>query len=184
MFNFILPQFFIKVEKWKWNKEYRVYVSNLGNFKNEHKQLLPVKINQKGYCSIKTECGFKLAHRIVMLTWKPIPNAEELTVDHLNHNKRDNSVDNLEWVTIEENQNRATNDYIKEEQGELPNGKRKIILKGGQKEFSSYEEAAQWLIELQGMHDSTVEARIITKIQNAVKNNSMYCGRKWKEVKK
>lgn len=33
MFNFILPQFFIKVEKWKWNKEYRVYVSNYGNFK-------------------------------------------------------------------------------------------------------------------------------------------------------
>lgn len=184
MFNFILPQFFIRVERWKWNKEYRVYVSNLGNFKNEHKQLLPVKINQKGYCLIKTECGLKLAHRIVMLTWKPIPNAEELTVDHLNHNKRDNSIDNLEWVTAEENQNRAANDYIKEEQEEFPNGKRKITLKGGQKEFSSYEEAAQWLIKIQGMHDSTVEARIITKIQNAVKNNSMYCGRKWKEVKK
>ena len=80
--------------------------------------------------------------------------------------------------------NRAVNDYIRGEQGNLPNGKRKIILNGGQKEFSSYEEAAQWLIELQGMHDSTVEARVIEKIQNAVKNNSMYCGRKWKEVKK
>ena len=182
MFNFILPQFFIKVERWKWNKEYRIYVSNLGNFKNEHKQLLPVKINQKGYCLIKTECGFKLAHRVVMLTWKPIPNAEELTVDHLNHNKRDNSVDNLEWVTAEENQNRAANDYVKGKKGDLPNGKRKIILKAGQREFSSYEEAAQWLIQLQGMHDSTVEARVIAKIQNAVKNKTMYCGRKWKEV--
>ena len=182
MFNFILPQFFIKVERWKWNKEYRVYVSNLGNFKNEHKQLLPIKINNNGYCLIKTECGLKLAHRVVMLTWKSIPNAEELTVDHLNHNKRDNCLENLEWVTKEENLNRAANDYIKGKQGELPNGKRKIILKGGQKEFSSYEEAAQWLIELQGMHDSTVEARVIAKIQNAVKNNTMYCGRKWKEI--
>ena len=48
-----------------------------------------------------------------MLTWKPIPDAENLTVDHLNHNKRDNSVANLEWVTFTENQTRASRDQIK-----------------------------------------------------------------------
>lgn len=47
-----------------------------------------------------------------MLTWKPIPNAEELTVDHLNHNKRDNSLDNLEWVTKAENIRRSKQDFI------------------------------------------------------------------------
>lgn len=179
MFNFILPQFFIKVEKWKWNKEYRVYVSNLGNFKNEHKQLLPVKINQNGYCLIKTECGLKLAHRIVMLTWKPIPNAEELTVDHLNHNKRDNNLENLEWVTQTENLKRAKKDFI---DIELPNGAMPVIkLKAGQKAFSSYEEAAEWLIKQHGMKNTNSKT-IAARIYNASKNNKMYCGRKWKEV--
>ena len=179
MFNFILPQFFIKVEKWKWNKEYRVYVSNYGNFKNEHKQLLPIKVNYKGYCLVKTECGYKLAHRIIMLTWKPIPNAEELTVDHLNHNKRDNSLMNLEWVTITENQKRAKEDLVNVE---LPNGQRVVKIKSGQLTFISYEEAAEWLIARHGMKDTT-PLKITTKIQNAVKNNAMYCGRKWKEIK-
>ena len=51
-----------------------------------------------------------------MLTFKPIPNAESLTVDHLNHNKRDNSFNNLEWVTKEENERRANRDYIRIEE--------------------------------------------------------------------
>jgi hypothetical protein len=48
-----------------------------------------------------------------MLTWRPTPNAEHLTVDHLNHNKRDNSLENLEWVSQEENIRRAKADFIK-----------------------------------------------------------------------
>ena len=36
----------------------------------------PIKIDNNGYCAIKTNCGFKKAHRLVMLTWKPIPDAE------------------------------------------------------------------------------------------------------------
>lgn len=180
MFNFILPQFIFQIERWKWNKEYRVYVSNLGNFKNEHKQPLPVKISSKGYCSIKTECGLKYAHRIVMLTWCPIPNAEELTVDHLNHNKRDNSVKNLEWVTSEENQNRAKKDLIKFK--ETTSTHSNFILKAGKKRFSSYEEAAEWLMKTQHMSDSANKYKIIAKIQNAEKNQTCYCGRRWKRI--
>ena len=53
-----------------------------------------------------------LAHRVVMLTWRPTPNAEHLTIDHLNHNKRDNSLENLEWVTKAENVRRAKADNL------------------------------------------------------------------------
>jgi hypothetical protein len=55
---------------------------------------------------------YVLLHRVVMLTWKPTPEAEKLTVDHLDHNKRNNALSNLEWVTKEENQRRADADYI------------------------------------------------------------------------
>lgn len=112
MFNFILPTFNFNIERWKWNKEYRVYVSNMGHFRDEHKQLIQVKIANDGYVRVKTAAGFKSAHRLVMLTWRPIPNAEDLTVDHLDHNKRNNAVTNLEWVSMEENQRRAQEDYI------------------------------------------------------------------------
>ena len=112
----ILPRFLFKIERWKWNSDYRVYVSNLGHIKNEHKQDLPVYIDNNGYCRVHTVCcSYKTVHRLVMLTWRPIPNAEELTVDHLNHNKRDNSLENLEWVTEEENLRRAAEDLIKKD---------------------------------------------------------------------
>ena len=108
----IFPKLILRLERWKFNKDYGVYVSTLGHFKDRHKRNLPYKINQAGYCAIQTERGNVFAHRLVLFTWKPIPNAEQLTVDHLNHNKRDNSLANLEWVTREENCRRAANDYI------------------------------------------------------------------------
>lgn len=107
LFNLI-----INFEKYKWNKDYGVYVSNLGHFKDRYKRLLPVKINLGGYLVIKTEKGYISAHRLVTYTWRPIPNAENMTVDHLNHNKRDNSLKNLEWVDRSENQRRAYEDIV------------------------------------------------------------------------
>lgn len=110
---FMFPTISLRVERWKFNSDYGIYVSTLGNFKDRHKRRLPIKIN-KGYCYVQTEtAGFKAAHRVVMLTWKPIPDAESLTVDHKNHNKRDNSLGNLEWVTKEENLRRASEDELK-----------------------------------------------------------------------
>lgn len=189
MLNFILPKLCLKVEKWKWNKEYRVYVSNFGQFKNEHKQPLPIKIANNGYCMVYTAAGLKLAHRIVMLTWMPIPNAEELTVDHLDHNKRNNAVDNLEWVTKEENWKRAAEDFVSISTEIKENSKQEIekieiihpIIKAGKKAFSSYNEAAEWLIDEMKMDTNTVSTdKIIRKIKGAIQSESIYCGRKWR----
>lgn len=87
MLKFIFPTFNFNIERWKWNKEYRIYVSNMGHFRDEHKRLIQIRIVKGGYVSVKTVVGMKYAHRLVMLTWRPIPNAEDLTVDHLDHNK-------------------------------------------------------------------------------------------------
>lgn len=114
MFNFILPRFIFRVEKWKWNKEYRIYVSNMGHFMDEHKKIIPVKINQSGYVVIRTPYGLEQGHRLVMKTWRPTAAMDKLTVDHLDHNKRNNAVENLEWVTRAENMKRARADYIDE----------------------------------------------------------------------
>lgn len=104
------------IERWKWNPDFELYVSNKGRFRNRDKKDVPIQVNKSGYCMIY--CGGTIhrhlfAHRVVMHTWRPTPNAEHLTVDHLNHNKRDNSLENLEWVSQEENTRRAKADFIK-----------------------------------------------------------------------
>ena len=111
----IFPTLIMKVERWKFNKEYGVYVSTEGHFKDRYKRYIPFKVNRAGYLAIKTEVGLVLSHRLVMLTWRPCPNASALTVDHLNHNKRDNSLSNLEWVTKKENLRRASEDQAIDE---------------------------------------------------------------------
>lgn len=187
MFKFILPKFQFRIEKWKWNSDYRVYVSTLGNFKDEYKNLIPVKIDSNGYCVIKTNCGFKKAHRLVMLTWKPIPDAENLTIDHLNHNKRDNSVNNLEWVTEEENLTRAKNDYIIVKEGKKENKKLQcwsITPNGKIKKYIDIDFAVQVIYnkEAKQNHNTVNKEHIKKKILKAINNNTRYCGKNWKLV--
>lgn len=115
--NFILPTITINIERWKWNKKYRVFVSNRGRVKNIDGKVLKVKTTQTGYLAVRV--GIKKAifiHRLVMETWRPISNPEEMTVDHLDHNKRNNDIRNLEWVTEKENHERAANDRLIEKE--------------------------------------------------------------------
>ena len=110
MFHIIMPRFIFKVERWKWNKEYRVYVSNMGHFMDKHKKIIPILLDNGGYVVVRTAYGLIKGHRLVMKTWRPTVDMENLTIDHLDHNKRNNSVDNLEWVTKKENLARAQRD--------------------------------------------------------------------------
>lgn len=109
----LFPTLHIEFERWKFNKEYGVWVSNFGNFKDIHKRPIPKKVyQQNGYVVVKTKHGNRMAHRLVMYTWCPIEDREAFTVDHIDHNKRNNRVDNLEWVSQAENLIRAKDDIV------------------------------------------------------------------------
>lgn len=112
----IFPKLHIEWERWKWNEEYGLWVSTFGNFKSDKKKDMKVIVTKTGYLCVKSYKTNKLvlAHRLVMLTWCPIADVDSMTVDHLDHNKRNNRLSNLEWVTEEENLRRAAEDLIKE----------------------------------------------------------------------
>lgn len=173
MMKFIMPRFLLNIERWKWNDEYRVYVSTLGHFKDEYKKDLPIKVGN-GYCHIKTNRGIKLAHRIVMLTWRPIPDAENLTVDHLDHNKRHNALSNLEWVTREENVLRANRDMIYVSTA----SEEKHPITDGERIFETAEIAAETLLKESNMLHIPA-SNVAIKINKAIKNNKPYFGRTW-----
>lgn len=111
----MFPTIKLNIERWKYNPTFELYVSNMGHIRNKSKADIAPKIMSNGYVVVyvygSINC-YMLLHRVVMLTWKPTPEAEALTVDHLDHNKRNNALSNLEWVTKEENLRRAEDDYV------------------------------------------------------------------------
>lgn len=184
MFKFIFPTFNFNIERWKWNKEYRVYVSNMGHFRDEHKQLIQVRVASDGYVKVKTAVGIKSAHRLVMLTWRPIPNAEDLTVDHLDHNKRNNSVSNLEWVSEAENLRRAEEDLIIINKPAVKTWKICFKCCGHRYYFDDTESAAKYLMQLKTWKNdkSIIDEKyrtkeyVIQQIEKKAKSGGKYYG--------
>lgn len=110
--RFIMPRFFINCERWKWNDDLRVYVSTHGHFKDEYKRNKACKVKDN-YFWVRVDDKWLPAHRVVLLTWRPLPkDGEPMTVDHLNSITRDNRLCNLEWVTREENLRRANKNVL------------------------------------------------------------------------
>ena len=98
-------------ELWKeWPRDPRIKVSDKGNvvsYKRGAGRPLKVWHNNCGYQLVAA--GPKrtyLVHRLVAETWIPNPNHYE-EVNHINGDKDDNSVENLEWTTHGENMRHA-----------------------------------------------------------------------------
>lgn len=114
----MLPILKISFERWKFNKEYEVYVSTHGRIRLKDKSDYEIKTGE-GYCWYYSEERKKQKkdyiipiHRLVMLTWRPIESTTRMTVDHKDHNRRNNHLSNLAWLTPEENVQRGLDDSI------------------------------------------------------------------------
>lgn len=96
-------------EIWKDVFYYDNYeVSNLGRIRNKKtNRILKTVTSNTGYtmaCLCKNGKRKSLSvHRIVMQTFKPVQNMDDLQVNHIDWDKTNNKLENLEWVTPQEN---------------------------------------------------------------------------------
>lgn len=107
----------------------------------------------------------KSVHRMVAETWIPNPDNKE-TVDHINMNKLDNSVSNLQWATRKEQmQNLIKNGKFPDRSGES-NGR--SILTRKDVETIRYLRSNDYTYKQIHKHFPQVS---ISTLENVVKNN-------------
>lgn len=102
------------IEEWRDINEYEglYQVSNLGRVKNVRRnKVLKTRLTTNGYKDVSLSKNnakkHKLVHRLVAQTFIPNPENKP-TVNHIDEDKTNNQVDNLEWATMKEQNNHGT----------------------------------------------------------------------------
>lgn len=167
-------------EVWKNipNYEGLYQASNFGRIKRtKTNKILNPQIH-KGYCEVNlSKNGIVKHYRVhILIALAFLPNLEnKQEVNHIDGNKQNNCVSNLEWATHKENMSHAFNNGLISKEGKqrIINGLKKstnerkkpiLQLKNGIviKEYESYNQA--------------VKESKITHIYNVLKGNRKYAG--------
>ena len=95
---------------WRRNSQHTFFIDYGSTSPKEMKQRV-----QRGYYVISTKGSTYFVHKLVAETFLPNPNDYPM-VNHIDENKLNNVVNNLEWCTAEQNQQHSfAKDYVIEE---------------------------------------------------------------------
>lgn len=150
-------------EIWKKTKYKNYSVSNTGRVRNDNtNKILKNQINLYGYTTILLyDNGIPKQyqiHRLVLETFRPVKNMQKLQVNHINWNRTDNNIENLEWVTSSKNCNR------KKPKEKFYNSIGCYDSLGNH--FNSYREAGRF----HNISGNTVKNDCLNKTKKALKN--------------
>lgn len=95
----------------KWitiqNGELKGYkVSENGDVKNQHGDIMKQYNHAEGYKRIRAKNGWYYVHRAVLEGFLPTDNPS-LVADHIDNDRTNNHIDNLRWVTRRQNTAKA-----------------------------------------------------------------------------
>ncbi len=147
--------------------------SNTGKIKSfsrykEGKELSGDKLNKKGYKRVNIKNKAYLLHRLIALTFIPNPYNKE-QINHIDSNKLNNSIENLEWVSNQENRDHAV--------------KNNLIAKGetqGQSKLFEKDILQIFKLKEDGLSQSKI-AKIFNVKQQAI--YKILNRQRWKHVK-
>lgn len=127
-------------EVWKPSSIHKVYgISNYGRVKNHKGRITEGYKHSSGYTLVSIASKQYLLHRLVALTFIPNPNGYQ-TVNHKDGNKKNNTVENLEWCSQSQNNQHAHDTGL--QQNTI-----RVKLKEHNLEFSSCAKASEWVKE-------------------------------------
>ena len=103
----------------KYNLIYDYYARDDGTIYSakSHKILSP-QLDKNGYEKVQmmSDDGKRhrySVHRLILENFNPVEGMDKLQVNHKDGNKRNNKLENLEWVTCQENINHAINNNLR-----------------------------------------------------------------------
>lgn len=99
--------------EWKEIKNSGYFASKDGQIKNKKGKILKGSNRGNGYLSVHINlgdgCKHYSIHRLILETFSPIAEPDLFHVDHIDKNKQNNKLENLRWVSANEN-NKLKND--------------------------------------------------------------------------
>lgn len=111
------------------------------------------------------------AHRLVLMAFNPVENMDELEVNHIDGNKKNNKLENLEWCTTSENQLHAIRTGLS-------------TIKRGE-ECPSHKLTEKDVLKVFELKEEGLTNREIAKIVNCTPSNisCILNGKSWKNLK-
>lgn len=108
-----------KITICKYNLIYDYYVRDNGTiYSAKTNKILSPQLDKNGYEKVQmmSDDGKRhrySVHRLILENFNPVEGMENLQVNHIDGDKRNNSLNNLEWVTCQENINHAIKNNLR-----------------------------------------------------------------------
>ena len=116
-----------KISNCKYNLKYDYYITDNGNvYSGKTNKYLKTVLDKDGYVKVRmistdNKRHRYSVHRLIMENFSPIDNMAEMQVNHIDGNKQNNNIKNLEWVSCSENIQHAYDTGLKKQNGENNN---------------------------------------------------------------